>query len=201
MNLEIANMVVYVNKVLSHISLENISSFAAFGSAFAAFMTAFITKNIANKQCKISLYNERYNKIYKLVLDTIEETQNLFLTNWDGTKQKEIMQKFSQDINYARFLIKEKDYKKIFEIYKQIYNLLCNQYNEYSKLNGLSKFETTGQQDLAEKKLKDLPVLNDKIFSLKNDFLAIIIPYLQVEKPSFWETIKNKFSKEGEDDL
>ena len=81
MNLEIANMVVYVNKVLSHISLENISSFAAFGSAFAAFMTAFITKNIANKQCKISLYNERYNKIYKLVLDTIEETQNLFLTN------------------------------------------------------------------------------------------------------------------------
>ena len=31
--------------------------------------------------------------------------------------------------------------------------------------------------------------------------LEIIIPYLQIEKLSFGETIKNKFSKEGRDDL
>lgn len=197
MNLDIANMVVDV----SHLKWESISSIAACCSAIAAFITVWITKNIANKQCQITLYNERYNNIYRLVLDTIDETQKLFLTNFDETKQNEIMQKFSQDFLYARFLIKEKDYKKIFEIYRQIYKLLCDFYLKYYELNGLCRFTTDAQQKLAGEKLKDMPILNKKIFSLKKEILNIIIPYLQIEKLSFWETIKNKFSKEGGDDL
>lgn len=155
-----------------------------------------------NKQQKdISLYDARYEKIYKLFFDTLTIQKEIFLIKYNDEKLKEQFNEFCDKLNYARFLIKVKDVEKILTLEINLNNYLTNFYGKYQMVieykTDLSEEE---KKELIKKRLKELPNVDEYINDKEKEFLKIIVPYLQIEKEVWYKRIfswiKDLFKKQ-----
>lgn len=128
------------------------------------------------KLVQISLYKERYEKIYKLILTNIEEQQKLFrsIDSYDSAKQEELTEKFTNDLDYARFLIKKSDFEKILHIYNNAYGEIINnyQYIVVHQKDDTNKYN----KEFSEKRISALK----RIEKEKQNFIKVITKYQQI---------------------
>lgn len=150
------------------------SAFTALSTFLCGLGTIIVASRqyfILHQQKQIALYEHRYNKIYKLILDNISECRDLTTKNKDINIHNTltISKKFNTKLNYARFLIKKKDFDKIIQLHNEITGILLQQHDE-----------------IKEKKWQeviDIAMDNEeRIEKLKKRILDTIIPYLQIEK-------------------
>lgn len=154
-----------------------LGALATFGACLIALWQ---TKKSINIQSKINLYEMRYKKIYKLILDTIEAEQKLYMIKYDVNEQEKIATRFYSEFDFARFLISEKDFKNIISIHNEIAKALISFFSKYASLQGKDRFTTEEEKNLVQQKIKDVSKLSNDIEIKKQEILNIIIPYLQI---------------------
>lgn len=144
---------------------------STFVLGFITILVALRQYFISLQQKQIALYEHRYNKIYKLILDNISECRDLTSKNKDINIHNTltISKKFNAELDYARFLIKKKDFDKVIKLHNEITEILLQQHD-----------------DIKEKEWQeviDIAMDNEeRIEKLKKRILDTIIPYLQIEK-------------------
>lgn len=156
-----------------------ITCFIALISALAAWRAAHNTKEAAKLQAKISLYDARYTKLYKPLLDIIDELSS----NAMGGKalSMEYAKQFFDNLSYSKYLVKESDFQSIMQKYNDIVKVVID-------------FQT--KKDIAHR-TKNFNAYNDKVAEWYRYIAEIMNPYLQIEKENICKKLSHKFIKLG----
>lgn len=121
-------------------------------------------------------------KYINYFFNTLNTLNEIFLVEYNEEKLNKSMKEFTEKLNYARFLIKTEDFHKILDLHNQISSYLIKFYGQYDMLPknklGLSEEE---KNNLKNERLKEFPVLDEYIKKKTDEFLKIILPYLQIE--------------------
>lgn len=184
-----------------------IAAFVATGVAFLTFLVTFWQARVNEQQKDIALYKERYENIYKLILDTISKEKDLYMVKYDDDKRKKISRYFLSKIDYARFLVKEKDFDLIMNLHQKICNLLISYYSRYynilKKISEKELFKTNEEKLLNKQRIEEIFKIDEKVKNIESKILKIILPYLQIEKEVRYKRIfywmKNLFKKQKND--
>lgn len=146
--------------------------FSAIGPTLAAFTAtgiAYFQYCVLYQQKQISLYENRYHKIYKVILDSINKIDPMMNGDiYDAKGYQEIAENYCREIDYARFLVKKSDFEKINSLYNEIIRIIHQRYTTECNKKGKEKLDL--HLEFAK-----------KIEAKKKELLDIIIPYLQIE--------------------
>lgn len=149
--------------------------------SIATIIIAIRQYYISKQQKDIALYEHRYYKIYKLFFNTIQKQQNILIPpeNFDPDELKKISDYFFEQLNFAKFLIRESDFNKIMDTYNQITTLVISFFSNNQNINH-------------RERLENYKIFNQRLTEYKSNFVDIIIPYLQIEKESFFSRCLHK---------
>ena len=116
------------------------------------------------KELKKSLHNEIYTKIYLPFFEQIQRVYSLHPNNHPSIEIVNPFNDYYKNLDYARFFINEKDYKKMIKIYEETSSLILDAVNIE---DGVRRLEC----------IKNIqPKVNEK----KKEFENLMKKYLQI---------------------
>lgn len=161
---------------MADICTKNIIDYIAdLGPVIAAFIAcglAWWQGKIQKKQKDISLYNQRYKMLYLPIIRRLEELRSLY-NGTTGKLPKEDEKRnavFLKQLDYARFLIKKKDFDQILEL------LNC-----YIRTNIDYFIMKNKKNNSPQKELKLYTKYDEKLNTLYSKIIDIIASYLRIE--------------------
>lgn len=170
---------------------QNGKDFWDYFSILSTFLLSCATITVAARQYYISkqqkdiaLYDKRYKKLYKNILETINklEINHICRGSRNIAELQKIFNRFYEDMNYSRFLIKDKDFTKINRLFEEVSEKIKKHYNN----------TYTSSEAEIDESYRNL----DSFLKLqKKKIVDILTPYLYIEKDDFYVIICKKIKK------